>query len=432
MQSSRREAKKVRRFFLFFIGAVLMSTPVALAADPLSEEQMMADIKRYESFGLHRYGSPGAAAALDWIAAELGKAGLKVNSQPFAMERQYEFGSGTLKVGDRKLDVMPQWWMPERKANFSLTASIAPLPAKPGDPIVKAAGRFVRVDLPFDHGAYLNDEHLAKLYQAFGRDPAAVLLTIDHPSGEIFTYNVSQSNRAWQVPVILVAPKDRAVLDAAEKAGSEITVDIAGAYRDAPSSRNVVARLDRGKDKWLVVSTPVTSWFTSTCERGPGIAGFLAMARLATKRFTDVDVLFVATAGHEIGHGGMSQFMTRGAPRPKETIAWAHFGASLACREPTAKAVLSSASLAPLVDRTFAGIKATRLTGSQAGVGEMRDVQGAEFPNFFGMAGSHLYFHTPLDNLSAVDPGLLVPMASAFADTIDGVIKGDGIIKSGR
>ena len=424
MRSSRHEIKKVRRLILFLSWAVLMTPPVALAADPLSEEQMMADIRRYESFGLHRYGSPGAAAALDWIAAELGKAGLKVSSQPFAMERQYELGSGTLKVGDKKLEVMPQWWMPEKQATFSLTATIAPLPAKPGEPPAKAVDRFVRVDLPFDRGAYLNDEHLGKIYQALGRNPAAVLLTIDHPSGEIFTYNVNQSNRAWQVPVILVAPKDRAVLDAAEKAGSEITVEIAGAYKGALSSRNVVARLDRGKDKWLVVSTPVTSWFTSTCERGPGIAGFLAMARLAVKRFTDVDILFVATAGHEIGHGGMSQFMTRGAPRPKETIAWAHFGASLACREQVAKVVLSSTSLAPLVDRTFAGIQATRLTGDKAGVGEMRDVQGAEFPNFFGMAGSHRTFHTPIDNLSSVDPALLVPMASAFADTIDGVLKG--------
>ena len=429
---SSNEFEQVFRPFLFLALALLMMSPVAQAADPLSEEQMMADIRRYESFGVHRYGSPGATAALDWIAAELGKVGLKVNSQPFAMERQYEFTSGTLKVGDRKLDVVPQWWIPEKQANFSLTASIAPLPAKPGDPIVKAAGRFVRVDLPYDRGAYLNDDHRAKLYQAFGREPAAVLLTIDHPSGEIFTYNVDQSSRAWPVPVILVAPKDRAALDAAEKSGSEITAEIAGTYKDALASRNVVARLDRGKDNWLVVSTPVTSWFTSTCERGPGIAGFLAMARLAAKRFTDVDVMLVATAGHEIGHGGMSQFMKRGAPRPKDTIAWAHFGASLACREQVAKAVLSSTSLAPLVDRTFAGIPATRLTGSQAGVGEMRDVQGAEFPNFFGMAGSHRYFHTPLDTISTVDPALLVPMATAFAETIDGVIKGQGATKSGR
>ena len=128
----------------------------------------------------------------------------------------------------------------------------------------------------------------------------------------------------------------------------------------------------------------------------------------------------------------LSQFMKRGAPRPKDTIAWAHFGASLACREQVAKAVLSSTSLAPLVDRTFAGIPATRLTGSQAGVGEMRDVQGAEFPNFFGMAGLHRYFHTPLDTISTVDPALLVPMATAFAETIDGVIKGQGATKSGR
>ena len=80
---SRNEFEQVFRPFLFLALALLMMPPVAEAADPLSEEQMMADVRRYESFGVHRYGSPGATAALDWIAAELGKAGLKVNSQPF-------------------------------------------------------------------------------------------------------------------------------------------------------------------------------------------------------------------------------------------------------------------------------------------------------------------------------------------------------------
>ena len=39
----------------------------------------------------------------------------------------------------------------------------------------------------------------------------------------------------------------------------------------------------------------------STCERGPGIAGFLAVARQAAERLPGVDLAFVATSGHEIG-----------------------------------------------------------------------------------------------------------------------------------
>lgn len=403
-------------FLLLLVG---LMTSAAHAADPLGEETLMADIRRYESFGVHRYGSAGAEAALDWIADELKKTGLATNTQPFFMDKQYEFRSGSLTAGTTRIDVLPQWWIPNAQERFALTSTIAPSGASSTDKTAQAPGRFVRLDVPYDRGAYLNPIHVTRLEEAFARNPAAVLLTIDHPSGEIFTYNVDQSTRPWPVPVILVAPKDRAVLAEAERTGARVTVEVAGLYKQAVESRNVVARLDRNRNKWLVISTPVTSWFTSTCERGPGIAGFLAMARIAAQRFPDFDLVFVATAGHEIGHGGMSYFMRRGAPSPRDVVAWAHFGASLACRQPLVQVVLVSESMAPLVERTFAGLPGTRLVGEKAAVGEVRDVQSNGFPNFFGMAGAHLYFHTPADNASEVDPTQLVKVVKAFADTLE-------------
>jgi len=37
------------------------------------------------------------------------------------------------------------------------------------------------------------------------------------------------------------------------------------------------------------------------------------------------------------------------------------------------------------------------------------------------LAGSHRLFHTASDSAAAVHPALLAPMATAFADTLDGV-----------
>ena len=68
----------------------------------------------------------------------------------------------------------------------------------------------LRLSLPYDRGAYLNDGHRAKLAEAFAHKPQAVLLDIAHPSGEIFTYNVDQASKPWPVPVLLVAPRDTA------------------------------------------------------------------------------------------------------------------------------------------------------------------------------------------------------------------------------
>lgn len=388
-----------RQFVVLLLTGFAMAISPARAADPLATDRLMADVARYESFGLHRFGSPGAAAALDWIAAELAAAGLSVTQQRFTLGRQYVFESGTLTVGDRRIDVLPQWWSPTDKASFDLAAPIGP-------------EGLLHLKLPYDRGAYLNDGHRAKLAEAFARKPASVLLEIGHPSGEIFTYNVDQTSPPWPVPVLLVAPKDAAALTP----GAAATASVRGTYQRAVEGRNIVARLDRGRGKWLVISTPVTSWFTSTCERGPGIAGFLAMARLAKDTFTQHDIVFVATSGHEIGHGGMEQFMHDGAPKPAATALWAHFGASLACADPVVRVILSSD--ASLVERTFTGIEGTRLVADKAAVGELRDVHAAGYPGFFGMAGAHKFFHTQKDNLAAVNPDSLGPIVKAFAETL--------------
>ena len=75
----------------------------------------------------------------------------------------------------------------------------------------------------------------------------------------------------------------------------------------------------------------MTGWYSCVCERGPGIANFLALARTVAAEKLPADFIFVATAGHEIGHGGMELFLKQGAPPPQDTLAWVHFGASNAC-----------------------------------------------------------------------------------------------------
>ena len=321
------------------------------------------------------------------------------------MDRQYVFERGTLEVDGRQIDILPHWWLPEDRASVELSAPIAP-------------EGLLRLSLPYDRGAYLNESHRARLARRLR--PGAGGGAARHRAIRAARSSPTTSTRRadpWPVPVLLVAPKDVPHL----RPGAVGTISLRGAYRHGVAGRNIVARLDRGRRQWLVVSTPVTSWFTSTCERGPGIAGFLAMARLAQARFTRHDIVFVATSGHEIGHGGMAHFMRHGAPPPKSTAAWAHFGASLACRDPVVTAINSSVSLARPVERAFAQIEGIRLIGEKAAIGELRDVHAANYPYFFGMAGSHKFFHTPADDLAAVDQDLLAPMARAFADALSSI-----------
>jgi hypothetical protein len=425
------------------ICAIAATTPVAAMAqtsepgrtmiaaspnstDPLSGDALYADVERYDSFGVHRYGSRGAEAALDWLSDRLRQEGFAIEQQPFSMERQYFLDSANLTVNGTTVSVLPQWWLPEDRASFELSAPIAPEGSDAG-------GKFVRLHLPYDQGAYLNKGHRDAIATALARKPAAVLLTIDHPSGEIFTYNVAQSDEPWPVPVILVAPKDETLLKAAERAGNPVTVTVKGRYEKNVAGYNVIGRLDRGKTLTVVVSTPVTSWFTSTCERGPGIAAFLATASLAAQSLPDANFVFIATAGHEIGHGGMEFFLKGKPPKPDANVTWIHYGASLACYRrqkngdrweiipevDAQRRVLGvSDSLVPVVQRTFKDVPLTLLTGDKAAVGELRDIKASGHPNFIGMAGLHALFHTPEDSAAMTGPAALEPVVRAFATTL--------------
>jgi hypothetical protein len=222
-------------------------------------------------------------------------------------------------------------------------------------------------------------------------------------------------------------------------------LDVAGRYQQNVSGRNVVARLGAGQGPAIVVSTPMTGWYDCVCERGPGIANFLALARTVAAEKLPGNFVFVATAGHEIGHGGMELFLKQGAPAPLDTLVWVHFGASNACFAWTAgpegftterkvddalRFMVLSPSAAPLVDETFAAIKAKHLVAEKQAVGELRDVQAAGYRNFFGMAGLHRFFHTPADDLRTTSPEILEPVARAFADAVGKAVqRGPGAFK---
>ena len=295
----------------------------AAAEDYLTGARLYSDVVRYASFGTHRFGSPGDRATADWIARELQAAGFAVEFQPVVLGRQYFVERSTAEVDGATVETTPFWWPPEDKSSFRLTAPIA----REGE----VTGKILWVELPYDRGAYLGPAHRAAIAQAAARGPAAILLVIGNPGDDRFAYNVTQEDRPWPMPVMVVAGKERAMFDRAIASGAPVTLDVAGRYAQNVAGRNVVARLGAGKGPAIVVSTPMTGWYSCVCERGPGIANFLALARTVAAEKLPGDFVFVATAGHEIGHGGMELFLKQGAPPPQDTLAWVHFGSSNAC-----------------------------------------------------------------------------------------------------
>ncbi|HUH83397.1 MAG TPA: hypothetical protein VLX85_02245 [Stellaceae bacterium] len=405
---------------------VARGSSAAWGADEfLGGARLFADVAQYASFGVHRFGSPGDRATTDWIAGELRAAGFSVEFQPVVLGRQYVVERATVLVGADEIAATPFWWPPEDKAAFRLTAPLV----RDGE----AADKFLRIALPYDREAYLGPAHRAAIREAAARRPAAILLVIGNPAEDRFAYNVTQEDEPWPVPVLVVAAKKKAVLERAITSGTTVTLAVAGRYERSVAGRNVVARLGGGQGSAIVVSTPMTGWYGCVCERGPGIANFLALARTVAAEKTPGHFVFVATAGHEIGHGGMAVFLKHGAPEPQATVAWMHFGSSNACydwtNEPDAAAtkraigasgrvlVLGPSSVA-LADESFDAIDAARFVAEKQAIGELRDVKAAGYRKFFGLVGRHRFFHTPADDLGTTGPEILEPVARAFAQVL--------------
>jgi hypothetical protein len=413
----------MRGWRICIVLAALMSTPVA-AEDFLSGVNLYKDVARYASFGTHRFGSDGDRATTDWIASELKAAGFKVGFQPVVLGRQYFVERATAAAQGDAVEATPFWWPPEDKASFRLTAPLV----RDGD----AAGKILMLDLPFDRGAYLGPSHRAAIAQAAARGPVAILLMIGNPADDRFAYNVTQEDSPWPVPVMVVAGKERALFERALASGAPVTFDVAGHYERNVAGRNVVARFGTGTGKAIVVSTPMTGWYSCACERGPGIANFLALARTLAAEKIPGNFIFIATAGHEVGHGGMELFLKNGAPSPADTLAWVHFGSANACygwsegpqgpvrsAEPeTARVLVLSKSAVALSRETLAAVKATPMVAEREAVGELRDVHAAGYPNFLGLAGRHRFFHTPADDVASTGPDILEPVARAFTDAV--------------
>jgi hypothetical protein len=409
---------------VFAMVAVLMIDQAAAAKDFLAGASLYADVQRYASFGLHRFGSPGDRATADWIADELKQAGFDAGFQPVVLGRQYVVEHATAEADGASVEATPFWWPHEDQASFHLTAPLV----REGD----AAGKILMVDLPFDRGAYLGPAHREAIAKAVARAPAAILLTIGNPADDRFAYNVTQEDKPWPVPVMVVAGSARARFERALASGTPVTFDVAGHYARDVAGRNVVARIGAGTGPTVVVSTPMTGWYSCVCERGPGIANFLALARTVAAEKWPLNFVFVATGGHEIGHGGMELFLKDGAPAPQATLAWVHFGSSNACygfaegpqgpsrtdRAEEERYLILSKSAVALTDETFAGIAVKRLVTEKQAVGELRDVHAAGYQNFFGMAGRHRTFHTPSDDVTATGPEILEPVARAFVDAV--------------
>jgi hypothetical protein len=423
-------------------GAGLAAIPLAGPADAAANDGsgpgaaiLQTMLERYMGFGIKASGGPGDEASGAWLAQELTAAGYACRRQPFDVP-YFEVRQATLACGDAKATVVPQAIVAATGPQ-GLTAPLR-MPSECSD----LTGAIALLVLPFKRWAGLEDPQVAKpLADALQRGAAGAVLVTTGPTHEAIALNVSTHAPPIPKPVALLAPKDAAPFVAAARAGQSATLVLDG-DGGGPARRrawNLIARLDRGAARTLVISTPRSGWFTCAAERGSGLAVWLWLARWLARSRQPVNVELLATSGHEYVYVGGEHYLAEAAPPPAATAIWVHIGASAASRDwheigarllplptPDAQRVLTATQdRLDATRRAFAGVsglEATYLADKEMAGGELINVLNAGYASATGLYGIHRYFHTPADDLRCVSGDLVWPVAQAYRAAISGYL----------
>ncbi|MEX2228849.1 MAG: hypothetical protein WEB13_04330, partial [Dehalococcoidia bacterium] len=133
----------------------------------------------------------------------------------------------------------------------------------------------------------------------------------------------------------------------------------------------------------------------------------------------------VASAGHELSHLGLKDYLKRRPAAAAGAVAWLHLGASIGAREPRARLAVADDALAEIVARAFADAAITDvepLPLGQPGGGEARDIH-ASGGRFVSFLGGHRYFHSPNDTVErAVDAAAVARWGAAALAIVNGML----------
>jgi len=395
---------------------------------PLSGARLYEDVIAYYNLGEHRTASGNDLRTSQWLLEQLRAAGLKATFQSFSL-RQFFIRQTRLAIDERTIRAFPLWF-PRSTGADPIVGTLATSDKTDGQGSLK--GRLALVRFPAAAGTAMvkGSVHSEIILAAAKAGATGVVAITESATKEIIALNSPAGAGPWPVPVVLAGSRDEPALIGAARSGARVSLLLDGEDDADANGKNVIARLDRGKDL-IVISTPQSGWFRCAGERGPGIALLLGLARWASQRPSGASFLFVSTSGHELGGVGMTAFLRDLAPPPERVLCWIHLGAGIATysweegsaglkrlQEPDSRRFLmASRDLVPMLTTSFAGLPGLTPTVGRA-VGEFEFIVNRGY-RAFGVAAGHRFHHTPADSPEMTGPEILEPVARAFVNAID-------------
>ncbi len=366
-------------------------------------------LDRYAAFGNKASGGQGDNECGEWIANDLAGMGYAIGRQSFDIG-WFESDRSTLTVEGQSFRLLAQ-----SDAAVDITAPLV----WDGDPSAVYKESLVIHELPYARWSSLADRRIAAaLTRLAAHDPAGVVIVANGPTGEALALN-RPGHVENPLPIVTMAPTDASLLGRAPQI-ARLCISGSGGKRRA---FNLIARLDRGAEKDIVISTPRSGWFGCVGERGPGLAIWMVLAAWLAETADAVNITMLCSSGHERGHAGMEMFLAEGAPSPATTALWLHLGANCATLDwheadgrlaPLSSAdpqrfLLASEPLLDIARSSFAGLAGLQdpypLTDN--GAGEIADVAKGGYANAAGIFGAHRFHHAISDDSRTVSPKLV-------------------------
>ena len=394
----------------------------------MSGDALYRDVVRYDEIGIHRTGTPGDHATSTWVAEELKNAGYDVRLNTYPL-RQFMLQEVSLRVDGEEIACFP-FWYPLDTGEDPLEGRLAHLDEGARSNALR--GRIAYAEAP-ERNWRLDIEKMVE--KAVRAGAVGLVVMIPGPSGGPLAQNAPapHNQTPHAIPALIVGRKSAAAMRKAANERAPARLVIRGRDVQQAESSNVVATLKRG-DRWLVVTTPLSGWFTCAGERGPGVALFLGLARWAAARDGEHSLMFLGNTGHELDQVGAHHTLEGSAPPPDDVAMWIHLGASITAREyveengnyrPLDKLhaegnLVGTQALGPILEAAFAGVQGLEPRTSGPVFGELRQFMDAGY-NAYGFFGSFLYFHTPLDTGAVTSPELLEPIGAAIVKTIEAI-----------
>lgn len=423
-----------RRSFL----AMSAALPVAAAvAEPpkAARDMVAADLKRYIDLGSKQAGGDGDNACGAWLQAEVERLGFAVERQALSVPF-FEPCRCELVCGDARAASWPQPIVMTTGSD-GVSGRLVRVDAA-GRSDAPLAGAIALIDLPYGRWSTAVAKPVQRpVLAAFAAGAVAAVILTNGPTRKIIALNADGRKPMFPGPVALLAPADADAFFAASMRGERATLYQTGRGGHRPAF-NFIARLDRGRKRWLAISTPRSGWYGCAGERGGGIAAWLWLARWASAAVNDYNLAFVCNTGHEYEYLGADQSIEAIAPKPSETFFWLHLGANLASRDwhdatgtmfllpgvDSQRYLAVSPSLLPAARSAFAGQPGLEAPYSRdvLSAGELDSITAAGYASAAGVFGLHRFHHVADDDERCVSASQVAVTAAAFQKMVETII----------